>query len=138
LSRVIAYGDSGSWVVRGGLLCGMIVAGRDSLPWAYMICIEEIFSDIKASIGSDAWVGLPSGFQPQTQPLLEERPPDRNDNIIAPLAPEPHLAQDNEKVIGGQAPHIPSDAEIYLRGYRLWILIFTLMLSMFLVSDYPH
>jgi hypothetical protein len=41
------HGDSGSWVVSDGRLCGYIVAGKDSVPWAYMVQIEEVFDQLK-------------------------------------------------------------------------------------------
>lgn len=40
-------GDSGAWVIRDGRLCGHIIAGRQGLKWAYMITIEEVFTEIK-------------------------------------------------------------------------------------------
>jgi hypothetical protein len=43
---IIVEGDSGSWVVQEGRLYGMIVAGSSSPPWAYMILVEDIFSEI--------------------------------------------------------------------------------------------
>jgi hypothetical protein len=105
-----------------------------------MICIEDIFSDIKAGLGRDAWVGLPSGVEHPSQPLLDRSAlaiaPDRIYDVVTPIAPEDRSAKDNEKTVGSQAPHIPFDAAIYVRGYRLWILNFALMLSVFLVSHF--
>jgi hypothetical protein len=40
-------GDSGTWVIQDGKLCGHIVAGRAGLRWAYMVPIEGIFDEIK-------------------------------------------------------------------------------------------
>ncbi|MCJ1383218.1 hypothetical protein MMC17_006331, partial [Xylographa soralifera] len=39
-------GDSGSWVIRDGKVCGHIVDARDSLPMAYMIPMHQILRDI--------------------------------------------------------------------------------------------
>ncbi|KAG4438274.1 hypothetical protein IFR05_006256 [Cadophora sp. M221] len=56
-------GDSGSWVVRDGMLCGYIVAGRDFQPWAYMVLIEDIFAHINSFDPDLFEVSMPSGDQ---------------------------------------------------------------------------
>jgi hypothetical protein len=45
-------GGSGSWVVRGGRLCGYIVAIQDGSPWVYMLPIDGVFKDIASVTGS--------------------------------------------------------------------------------------
>lgn len=45
-------GDSGSWVIKDGRLCGYIIAGRPGLKWAYMISIEDVFADIKKTFSA--------------------------------------------------------------------------------------
>jgi len=56
----IAHGDSGSWVIQDGRLCGYIVAGRDSLPWAYMVLIEDVFENITSYLDESSRIYLPS------------------------------------------------------------------------------
>ncbi|KAK1828417.1 hypothetical protein QBC39DRAFT_436390 [Podospora conica] len=51
LERPIARGMSGSWVVRGGLFCGMVVAVSEHEPFAHIIEAWQLISDIKASYG---------------------------------------------------------------------------------------
>lgn len=41
-------------------LCGIIVAGRDSLPWAYMALIEDIFENMQSYLEESSTVSLPS------------------------------------------------------------------------------
>lgn len=57
---IIVEGDSGSWVVQEGPLCGMIVAGSNSPPWAYMLLVEDIFSEIASCDPEVLSVSLPT------------------------------------------------------------------------------
>ncbi|KAL2060453.1 hypothetical protein VTL71DRAFT_9484 [Oculimacula yallundae] len=50
LTSPLVEGDSGSWVVQEGRLCGMIVAGSSFPPWAYMLLVEDIFSEIASCL----------------------------------------------------------------------------------------
>ncbi|KAH7395503.1 hypothetical protein BKA64DRAFT_708897 [Cadophora sp. MPI-SDFR-AT-0126] len=59
LRRKLVRGDSGSWVIRNGMLCGYIVAGRDLQPWAYMVLIEDIFADINSFDPATLQVSIP-------------------------------------------------------------------------------
>jgi hypothetical protein len=47
LERPLQIGDSGSWVTQNGKLSGHIVAGYQSIPWAYMMPMDGIFKDIE-------------------------------------------------------------------------------------------
>jgi hypothetical protein len=120
----------------------MVIAGQNSVPWAYMVCIEDIFSAIKVGLGGEGRVGLPANIEHQTQPLLDqsalEMGPDTIDDFIASTAPGDQSAKEGEKAVGSQGPHIPADAEAYVRGCRLWVLISALMLSTFLVGSSPQ
>ena len=53
-------GDSGAWVTTENRLCGMVIAGSGSFPWAYMLPIDQIRDDIVAQFGANTAVGLPS------------------------------------------------------------------------------
>jgi hypothetical protein len=55
-------GDSGSWVIQDGKLCGHIVAGRAGLRWGYMVPIERIFDEIKTCFGTTDVHVLQSSF----------------------------------------------------------------------------
>jgi hypothetical protein len=57
---IIVEGDSGSWVVQEGRLCGMIVAGSNSPPWAYMLLVEDVFSEIASGPREVLSVSLPT------------------------------------------------------------------------------
>ena len=39
-------------MVFEGQLCGLIVAVREDIPWAYMAPIEPILEDIKSKLGT--------------------------------------------------------------------------------------
>lgn len=56
-----ADGDSGSWVVRDGKLCGYIFCRVVGLPLAYMLPIEPVIKDITRIFSSDtsAIVAIP-------------------------------------------------------------------------------
>ena len=47
-------------------LCGVLVAGNSSLPWAYMLPIEDIFNNMKLVLGTDN-VSLPVAGEIITQ-----------------------------------------------------------------------
>jgi hypothetical protein len=77
----LAKGDSVSWVIRDGRLCGYIIAGRDSLPWAYMIPIGAVLEDIKQTIeGSDISFPLKRHSQSTTQSSTYHQP---NTHLVA-------------------------------------------------------
>ncbi|MCJ1424533.1 hypothetical protein MMC29_002421 [Sticta canariensis] len=46
LAEELAHGDSGSWVVRHGKLCGYIHSRMLNRPWAYMLPIDPVFQEI--------------------------------------------------------------------------------------------
>ncbi|KAI1326043.1 hypothetical protein F5Y16DRAFT_248478 [Xylariaceae sp. FL0255] len=48
----LARGISGTWVVRGSQLCGMIIAVSSQESYAFMMTAEQLFSNMKASIPS--------------------------------------------------------------------------------------
>lgn len=58
----LVFGDSGTWVIQDGKLCGHIVAGRAGLRWAYMVPIEGIFDEIKTCFGTTDVHVLRSSF----------------------------------------------------------------------------
>ncbi|CAN9263074.1 hypothetical protein AA0118_g12339 [Alternaria tenuissima] len=47
-----APGLSGSWVVRGGELCGVVYAGNASIPYLYIIPAETMLENVKKLLGS--------------------------------------------------------------------------------------
>ncbi|CAN9471992.1 unnamed protein product [Alternaria alternata] len=47
-----APGLSGSWVVRGGELCGIVYAGNASIPYLYIIPAEIMLENVKKLLGS--------------------------------------------------------------------------------------
>ena len=51
LTSTLVAGDSGSFVILDGKVCGTIIAGRDSLNLAYMIPITDTFQSIAAEYG---------------------------------------------------------------------------------------
>jgi len=70
-------------VTREGRLCGHIVAGRDSLPWAYMITTEDIIDDMKYSLEGPTDVHLPS--EVEIKAMRDARAE------IVPASPHDHL-----------------------------------------------
>lgn len=73
-------GCSGSWVVRGDTLIGMVVAIYKDEPFAQIITAAKLVSDIKASVSFDIDVslpvnpGLPRGDTDETRRDLFESP----------------------------------------------------------------
>ncbi|KAH6987098.1 hypothetical protein EDB80DRAFT_731349 [Ilyonectria destructans] len=59
LREPLARGTSGSWVVRGETLCGMIIAIYDHEPFAQLITAEKLCMDIKGSYRHLVDVSLP-------------------------------------------------------------------------------
>lgn len=53
LDQILPPGSSGTWVDFDGYVCGVIVAARQDMPWAYMIPIGSILDDIKAAMGTE-------------------------------------------------------------------------------------
>ena len=53
-------GDSGSWVIKNNSLCGIIIGGGGRFPWAFMLPIQQIQDDIRASLGHKMEFNLPS------------------------------------------------------------------------------
>ncbi|KAE9374019.1 hypothetical protein N431DRAFT_464311 [Stipitochalara longipes BDJ] len=64
LSSPLVEGDSGSWVIQDGKLCGMVVAGSYSPPYAYMVLAEDILSDIANCSPETIKVSLPERIEP--------------------------------------------------------------------------
>lgn len=52
--RIPGPGVSGSWVVRGPLLCGYIVAGDNHSGLALMVTIEDCFVHLKSVLGAQS------------------------------------------------------------------------------------
>lgn len=48
---MVGLGASGSWVVRGSQLCGYIVAIQEGSPKAYMLPIDDVFTEIASATG---------------------------------------------------------------------------------------
>lgn len=46
--ELVARGSSGAWVVQGSYLVGMIIAVYDDEPYAHMLEVASVFSDIRA------------------------------------------------------------------------------------------
>jgi len=86
---VIAEGDSGSWVVQDGRLCGMIVAGSISPPWAYMLLVEDIFSQIASYLPGVLSVSLPKRPEMGNDCSLSTNLSAERREIIEPLRPPP-------------------------------------------------
>lgn len=53
---MIGEGISGSWVVRGNKLCGVIYAAYDGIPYLHMIPAETIFGEIRRFKRATSWV----------------------------------------------------------------------------------
>jgi len=51
-STYTALGCSGTWVTRDGVLCGMIIAGYESEPFAHMIPAAQLFADVESSLSA--------------------------------------------------------------------------------------
>jgi hypothetical protein len=47
-------------VISEGKLSGFIIAGRESLPWGYMLLVEEVFEDMTSSLSQYLKISLPS------------------------------------------------------------------------------
>ena len=63
------YGDSGSWVVTGSSVLGMLVASHDLLSIGYFIPINQIFANISAALcGSEVTL-----YESIAQPLESPR-----------------------------------------------------------------
>ncbi|KAH8891693.1 hypothetical protein GQ53DRAFT_765200 [Thozetella sp. PMI_491] len=60
LENPLAPGTSGSWVVYGKALCGVIIAGYDVEPIAHMITAQQLFDDIQSALPDSAPVRLPN------------------------------------------------------------------------------
>lgn len=59
LMAVVARGTSGSWVVQGETLCGMIIAIYDHEPFVQLITAEKLYMDIQRSYKHIVDVSLP-------------------------------------------------------------------------------
>ncbi|KAL8826310.1 MAG: hypothetical protein Q9191_003881 [Dirinaria sp. TL-2023a] len=66
MARSQEIGDSGSWAVdtvTNGLV-GMLIAGCRGIKEAYIIPIDDIFTDIKRVMGAESIVELPTVLEP--------------------------------------------------------------------------
>ncbi|KAK0639899.1 hypothetical protein B0T16DRAFT_249354 [Cercophora newfieldiana] len=70
-------GDSGSWVIRDGGVCGHIIASREAAPFAYMLSMDAIMADMKTQLGDSADITLPGS------------------ESSSPLEPSPHFRDNN-------------------------------------------
>ncbi|KAK2007153.1 hypothetical protein LZ32DRAFT_667735 [Colletotrichum eremochloae] len=70
ISASLASGTSGTWLIRGGSLCGMIIARYPGEPRALFITAEDILRDISSSF-----------------PLLRSLPPSQGTPNIDPMSP---------------------------------------------------
>ncbi|KAI1346255.1 hypothetical protein F5Y01DRAFT_28037 [Xylaria sp. FL0043] len=61
LDNPLAPGTSGSWVVSGSYLHGVIIAGYGQDPIAHMIPIQQLFFDIKSALPQVLSISLPPG-----------------------------------------------------------------------------
>ncbi|KAI8716026.1 hypothetical protein NCS52_01112100 [Fusarium sp. LHS14.1] len=59
-SAPLARGCSGSWVVRGGQFCGVIIASYEDEPYVHMVTAHDLMLDIEASSPQITSVKLPS------------------------------------------------------------------------------
>ena len=57
---LVVQGDSGSWVIKNNSLCGIIIGGGGRFPWAFMLPIQQVQDDIRASLGHKMEFNLPS------------------------------------------------------------------------------
>ena len=81
-SHVAVSGDSGSWVVRNGKLCGFIISRTVGEAWAYMLPIEQVFEDIHEHLESiwksevsipQTWLGGPMlNITPENHPPVQD------------------------------------------------------------------
>jgi hypothetical protein len=66
-------GDSGAWVIQGSQVCGHVIAGRKSVPWVYMIPMEQIFQGIKSAFGMED-VKIPTAADIERLRLIDMGP----------------------------------------------------------------
>src|SRR5438045_6574078 len=100
-----APGDSGSWVIRDGKLCGYIYGGIENKPWAYMIPIESVFNHITQLLGSPTRIKVPSQDQ-----INEAISKSAEQNKVQ--TDSQHQSSSSVSVLGGQAPHIITPIKI--------------------------
>lgn len=69
-------GDSGSWVIRDGRLCGYIFCRAVGLPMAYMLPIEPVIKEIARVLtnGVTENVQIPAGVTGQIYEFGRQRP----------------------------------------------------------------
>ena len=63
LTTVIEKGDSGAWVTFNDTVLGVIVAGSDVLPWAYMLPMEGILDNMRTSLNCEVSLPQAGDFQ---------------------------------------------------------------------------
>lgn len=131
-------------MISDGRLCGFIIAGRDSIPWAYMVCIDDVFGDIRSCFEGEAWVHLPSISEPNAERNTKviEQPfsqPAEDSGIVSIRKPGFSPPQDSSATQNEKRNSAPRFAKVHVKakkgGLRFWILIFALVLSMFLVCS---
>ncbi|KAF4627798.1 hypothetical protein G7Y89_g10354 [Cudoniella acicularis] len=142
LESSLPYGDSGSWVISENRLCGIIIAGRDHLPWAYMLPIEEVFLDIEKTCGffpiinggheiSDAQHLIPTEAydysQVETGTGSLAGPEERLSDVIH-SAPIREIITENEKTQYSETPpnNLPGRVHpsvLHVFGLMLWIFL---------------
>jgi serine/threonine protein kinase len=93
MDQILPPGSSGTWVDYEGYACGVVVAARQDVPWAYMIPIGPILDDIKAALKTTN-VRIPVAGELQSSFL---------DTIVK----SPNL-----NLIGNSAPHVALPASI--------------------------
>ena len=126
-------GDSGSWVLFEGRLCGSMIAGRDHPPCAYMVPIEDVFNSIMKSMKATR-VSLPSEIDSR---LFELNLAARQEGLLATVLgyPEVLLLQAYKQKHTG-ASHLTYDS--VLRREDLLVLSSTMQGHNLLIDVYDH
>ncbi|KAK7999160.1 hypothetical protein PG991_014835 [Apiospora marii] len=86
LENALVRGDSGAWVVRGGMLCGHVIAQRSLSPIAYMLPAYKIFEDIREYLGTTN-VKLPDGPVKTGPDMTRSNATDASDQVQEVLSP---------------------------------------------------
>lgn len=95
LTITLEAGDSGSWVVRDGKLCGYILARAVGQPWAYMLPIEHVFDAIKCSYpGPDELVVCVALESKEGSVVQRNLPPGEPEGITS-ASEEPQMSSTN-------------------------------------------
>lgn len=93
---IIGAGASGSWVVRGEVLYGVIIAVYENEPFALMMTAERLFASIMGSAFSIRSVELWDGETPSNSQSHHRKDVSETSKKTAALGPRPRSAQRSE------------------------------------------